>query len=601
MKRADDLLADVLPLMAPPPDLLVSEWSDRYRILSSASAEPGKWRTDRAPYLREIMDSVNDPSVKEVWWMKSAQVGATEALNNICAYFIDQDPGPILVMQPTVEMGESWSKDRFQPMCRDSPHLRSKVKENKSRDSGNTILHKNFDGGTLDIAGANSPAGLASRPKRIVLCDEVDRYPASAGAEGDPVKLAQKRSTTYWNRVFFACSTPTVKRLSRIERGFLAGDQRRYHLPCPHCGGFQHLVWERLDFSGKGTSDNPLYICEHCEIPIEHHHKAKMLTLGKWVAHAESKWIRSYHINELYSPWSTWEKVVTDFLDAKRFGPEAIKTWKNTSLGETYEETGQSYDAEAVMARAQGDSENLDPKVLLLTAGVDVQRDRLEIEIVGWGDGEESWSIDYKVLHGDPKQAKIWSDLDTLISTKYTGGLAVVSYGVDSGDGNTADDVMAYCRARSKGRIGPLPMKGSSKFDAPIWTRPKLNKNNLPGPWVVGSSQIKIRIYDMLKSEPGNPGYMHFPEGRSEQYYKGLTAEKLVTRHSKGWPVREWHKIRERNEPLDCRVYAYAAMKILNPNWQAIKEKKEKTGTTQKITEDKRKKSKKKMRLSSIV
>ena len=231
----------------PPPDLTVSEWSDRYRVLSAeSSSEAGQWRTDRAPYQKEIMDAANDHRINTIVFMKSAQVGATEILNNIVGYFIDQDPSPTLVLQPTLAMAQAWSKDRLANMIRDSERLRTKVKDPKSRDSGNTVLSKKFPGGNINIVGSNSPAGLASRPIRILLCDEVDRYETSAGAEGDPINLAIKRTTTFWNRKVFITSTPTIKGLSRIEVAFEESDKRYYHVPCPHCATLQVLEWEQI-------------------------------------------------------------------------------------------------------------------------------------------------------------------------------------------------------------------------------------------------------------------------------------------------------------------------------------------------------------------
>ena len=218
-----------LSVVAPPKRLSVSEWADEYRYLSAeASAEPGKWRTDRAEYQRGMMDAFSDPKIHTVVVMSSAQIGKTELLNNIVGYFVDQDPSPMLMLQPTLEMGNTWSKDRLSPMIRDTRTLTDKISDSKARDSGNTILHKTFQGGHITIAGANSPASLASRPVRVVLADEVDRYPQSAGAEGDPLSLAFKRTTTFWNRKRMVVSTPTVKGVSRIEMAYEESDKRRY-------------------------------------------------------------------------------------------------------------------------------------------------------------------------------------------------------------------------------------------------------------------------------------------------------------------------------------------------------------------------------------
>lgn len=593
MQNPNQILSKAVTAWKPPERLTVSEWSDAYRMLPSSSAEPGRWRTARAPYLREIMDSVNDPNVKEVWWMKSAQVGATEALNNICAYFIDIDPGPILVLQPTVEMGQSWSKDRFQPMLRDCPRLRLKVDDNKSRDSGNTITHKNFAGGSLDIAGANSPAGLASRPKRIILCDEVDRYPASAGAEGDPVALAAKRATTYWNRMFFACSTPTIKDVSRIEAGFESGDQCRYHVPCPHCGHEQTMEFDNLDFSDKGTIAEPVLICKGCSEPIRETAKPKMLAKGRWIAGAEFRnGIKSFHINELYSPWSTWGKIVSDFKSAVEIGTEAIKTWKNTSLGETFEVAGQSFESKEIASRAEREdwTEVLPDGVLVLTAGADVQRDRVELEIVGWGHGEESWSIDYQIFGGNTKHAEVWEKVEAHLGQRFNlpngGFLRVVNACIDTGDGFSTDEVYSYAMQRNRGRLGWIPIKGASKFDAPIFQLPTRSKTNKTRPWILGVGQIKRMVYDYLSRKEPGAGFCHFPEGRPDSFYRGLTAEKLVTVRNKGFSRLEWHKQYARNEPLDCRTYAYAAMRILNPDWEALQSRMEKGSFSQKIAEN---------------
>ena len=577
---AGELYTRIAAAWRPPSALKPSEWADEYRVLSAGSAEPGRWRTLRTPYLRAIMDSVKEQGIKEVWWMACAQVGKSEAVNNVLGYYIANDPGSILFVQPTVEMAQSYSKDRLQPMFRDTPTLREQISEARESGSENTILHKAYNGGTLDLAGANSAAGLASRPKRIVLCDEVDRYPASAGEEGDPVLLAKKRSATFWNRIFVAVSTPTIAGISRIEKGWLSGDQRRYYVPCPLCSEFITLEWERLDYSTHGTTQSPVYLCPCCDGKIEQHHKPRMIARGEWRAGAPFAGIASFHINQLYSPFSDWTNVVEEWLQAKALGPHAIKTWKNTALGLPYEEQGATFHAEAIAARAEDTTGGTLPaEALVLTAGIDVQGDRIECEVVAWWDGDQSYSVDYLVLAGNPKERKLWDDLDLVLKTRYTTAdgrsLGVPIAAIDAGDGNTSDQVMAFAAARQtvtrNAARGVVAVKGSTRFDAPVWQRPTPRKDGLPNPWMLGVSQIKIRVYDMLKVEDAGPGYMRFPAGRSDKYYAGLTSEKLITRRDKrGFPVKEWHKVRERNEPLDCRVYAYAALKILNPNYDIL-------------------------------
>ena len=333
-----------------PPKLTISEWADLYRYLSpEASAEPGKYKTSRAEYQRGIMDAFSDPQVTRIVVMSSAQVGKTEILNNIVGYYIDQDPSTILNLQPTLEMAQTWSKDRLAPMVRDNPCLTKKVKSSKSKDSDNTILHKLFPGGHITMVGANSPAGLASRPIRIVLCDEVDRYPVSAGAEGDPVNLAIKRTTTYWNKKIGLFSTPTIKGVSRIEKAFAESDQRYYYVPCPHCGVYQRLRWGHVKYS-KDNIKEAYYECEHCGGHLSDSDRYRAIARGYWEAQEEFKGVAGFHLNELYSPWRKLADIVQDFLDAKD-KPDTLKTWVNTSLGETWEEAGESVDPDSLESR----------------------------------------------------------------------------------------------------------------------------------------------------------------------------------------------------------------------------------------------------------
>ena len=281
----EECVDQVIAALEPPPKLTVSEWADLNRRLSSeASAEAGDWRTDRAPYQRALLDALTPNSPWErVVFMSSSQVGKTECLNSFVGYIIDRDPGPVLVVQPRVEDGEAWSKDRLAPMLRDTPCLHGKVADVRSRDANNRVLHKRFQGGSITIAGANSPAGLAMRPIRYVLLDEVDRYPPSAGTEGDPVSLAVKRSTTWWNRKILLVSTPTVKGASRIESWWLRSNQQSYWVPCPECGAHQVLVWPSVEWP-QGQPEDAKYRCAHCAALIPSHRKAWMLARGEWRA-----------------------------------------------------------------------------------------------------------------------------------------------------------------------------------------------------------------------------------------------------------------------------------------------------------------------------
>lgn len=546
--------------LAPPPRLTVSEWADRYRHLSrESSAEPGRWVTDRAPYQRGILDAFSDPLIEKVVVMSSAQVGKTEIVNNVVGYFIDRDPAPILVLQPTQQMGEAWSKDRLAPMLRDTPRLRGKVKDPRARDSGNTLLHKSFPGGHITISGANSAASLASRPIRVVLCDEVDRYPASAGTEGDPVGLATKRTSTFWNRKLGEFSTPTVKKFSRIEQSFEHSDRRRFHAPCPHCEHMQTLRWENLQWE-NGDPETAAYACESCGCLIEENSKPEMLRRGVWVAENPGHRTAGFHLNALYSPWARWPELVREFLEAKG-NPERLKVFVNTVLGETWEEAGERVSTESLAARKHAYRAQVPEGVGLLTAGVDVQGDRLEIKVKGWGRGEESWLVHWEQLFGDPGREEVWQQLEELLTRewKHEGGavLRIMAACIDSG-GHHTENVYRFVKPRQSRKVWAV--KGSSQPGRPLVGRPsRANKHGvklLP----IGTDTAKDAIFTRLKVlEPG-PLYMHFPEWLDDEYFAQLTSEKVVTRYVKGRPIRSYEKTRPRNEALDLEVYAMAAL-----------------------------------------
>ena len=393
INKTINLFRKLAKLLTPPPDLSVSEWADLYRRLSSeSSAEPGRWRTDRAPYQRKIMDQINNPEVETIILMTSSQVGKTEIILNTIGYHIDYDPAPIMVMQPTVEMANTFSKTRLAPMLRDTPALKGKVADPKSRNSGNTILEKSFPGGVVVMVGANAPAGLASRPIRILLADEVDRFPVSAGTEGDPLSLAEKRTTTFYNRKKIFVSTPTIKGVSRIEKAYESSSQEHWCLSCPSCGEYQPLKWGQIKFEYDKVKDKVEsvdYVCKHCgAMHTEIEWKASK---GTWKADNPNSKVKGFHLNELASPWKRWEEIVEDFIEAKKNGVETLQVWVNTSLGETWEEKGVGVESDDLLNRREEYGCEVPNEVAVLTAGVDVQDNRLEYEIVGWGPGNESW------------------------------------------------------------------------------------------------------------------------------------------------------------------------------------------------------------------
>lgn len=575
--------------MAPPPKLTVSEWADRFRFLSpESSAEPGRWDTARAEYQRGILDAVSDPRVETVVIMSSAQVGKTELINNLIGYHVHQDPAPILVVHPTTEMGEAWSKNRLAPMLRDSPALRGRVAAARSRASDNTVREKKFPGGSLSIVGANSPAGLASRPIRVVCCDEVDRYPASAGTEGDPVTLGRKRTATFWNRKVVLVSTPTIKGVSRIEAAFEASDKRRFWVPCVHCDEFQTLQWPQVRWDGDDPT-TARYHCTECGAGWTDPERWAAVRRGVWRAEGEFRGTAGFHLNELCSPWRRLDETVADFLAAKD-RPETLKAWVNTALGETWQEQGDAPEWQRLYDRRERWKPGTVPGGgLLLTAGVDVQRDRLEASVWAWGRDKQSWLVDHRVIAGNPAQAAVWASLAEMLDEQWRheggGGMGLSLMAVDSGDGMTTAEVYAFAR-----RHGPrvIAIKGQDALrqavGAPAKTELRQRGTRLGGMkvWPVGSSYLKGETYGWLKLDAPTlesgaafaPGYVHLPvHVAGEEYCRQLTAEQLVVRASRnGFKRMEWVKTRERNEALDCRVYARAAAAAMGmDSWQAAR------------------------------
>lgn len=570
----------------PPPRWKVSEWADNRRVLSSeASAEPGQWDTSRAEYQREIMDAFNDPAVETVVMMSSAQVGKTEVVNNVVGFHVDYDPCPILVVQPNDKpMGEAWSKDRLAPMIRDSPSLRAKVSAAKNRDTNNTIYHKTFPGGQLSIAGANAPAGLASRPKRLILFDEVDRYPASAGTEGDPVELGKARSKTFYNRKHGLFSTPTIKDKSRIEKAFEASDKRYRIVPCPcGCGHEMRLTWSMVawgkDSPAKGDPELAVYQCPVCLGYFDDLQKEIAVQSGRWVATAPFKGTAGFHLSEFYSPWRTLKQIVAAFLAAKG-DPTLMQTWVNTCLGETFEEHGEAVSESELQERVEQYNAEVPARALFITGGADVQPDRIEIEFVGWGGGEESWSIGYHVIYGDVdipegSPGSPWSHFTDLIRKRFTHesgmDMAAEAICIDTGGtGENTQSIYNYCKRHKGDRV--FAVKGRGSPGLPIVGPPNRKKTGKTARkvdlYIVGTNNAKSVVMKRFKiAEPG-AGYCHFPTGRDDEYYRQLAAEKAVTKFVKGFPVIEWKKDSgRRNEALDCRVYAFAALVLKSPQF----------------------------------
>lgn len=562
--RLEGLLADARRRhLAPPPKLTVSAWADRYRIVSSYSAEPGPWRTERTPYLREIMDSFSDPTVQMVVFMKCARIGGTEAGLNIVGYFIDQDPSPVLIVQPTVDDAKDFSKEQLAPMLADTPVLQGKVSDPKSRDSGNTVQSKQYPGGALYLVGANSPRGFRRRTSRVLDLEEVDGYPASAGTEGDQIKLALRRTATFgYRRKVYMNSTPTLKGMSRIEDYFERSDQRRYHLPCPSCGLMQHLVWGNLRWE-EGKPETARYACKGCGDLIPEELKFGMLTAGEWVAAEPGRPMRGYHINALYSPWVSWAELVGEWIEAQSDNAK-LQVFVNTALGETWEERGGKLDPGLLESRERVPGNPLPRGVGLLTCGADVQDDRIEAILRGWGRAEESWLIERRIFLGNPDEDAVWQDFEAWRSQKWkhsTGAeLSIDTTCIDSGA--HTDAVYRYVKPRFSQRV--FATKGSSSpLNVLVNPKPTVNNKGRVRLFLVGTEKAKDTIYDRLKLTVEGPRHIHFSPEADEDYFTQLTNEKPVRKWVNGRYTRRWELSRgQRSEVLDCEVLCLVALTL---------------------------------------
>ena len=515
------------------------------------------------------MDAVSDPLIDTIVIKKGTQVGCTEVMGNICGFFIDQDPSPILIIQPTIELAEAWSKDRLAPMLRDTPVLQKKVHEAKSRDTDNTLRQKIFPGGRLSIVGANAPTGLAARPIRIVMADEVDRYPVSAGSEGDPLKLGTKRQQTFWNKKTIIGSTPVRKETSVIEREWLRSDQRHYHVPCPRCGVYQALAWSniRWDKSDNGAhlDQTAHYVCAHCGALWSDVERWDAVRRGQWVASNPHSGIAGFHVPQWLSPWVTLREIVKEFLHAvKTRDVGLLQIWANTVAGEAWEDAAESVEGAPLSARCESYGHHDLPDVVrLLSAGVDVQSNRLEVQIIGWGAHEEAWVTRVEALHGDPAQPYLWNQLDKLLLEKYhtTRGreLRVVACCVDTG-GHHASQVFEFCKPRRMRHVYPIKGVSGPRL---VWPkRPSRTHSKKDEVFLLGVDTAKDTIYGRLRIPKPGPGYIHFPIEVGSEYFSQLTSEKVITKRAKkdGRAYRLWVLPNNAsNEALDTFVYALAA------------------------------------------
>lgn len=572
----------------PPPRLSLSAWADRFFVLSAeTAAEPGRWRT--LPYQVELLDAITDPKVPMIVVQKSARVGFTLCLSTAIAYFIAQNPSSMLIVQPTVDDAKGFSKETIAPMLRDVPVL-SQIAFRDIEDKGRggkgsaTLTHKAFPGGVLSLVGANSGSGFRRISRRVVMFDEVDAYPpGGAGNEGDQIRLGMKRSEAFHDRKTIAGSTPLIAGSSRIEDLFLAGDQRRYHLPCPHCGFKDFLVFDRKGERGhvmrwpEGDPDGAYFECRGNRCKIEHKDKRWMVERGEWIPDNPGGAHRSYHLWSAlsYSPNTTWAHIAADFLAAKD-DPLKLKTFVNTTLGESWQEKGEAPEWERLFMRRETYKIRTVPdRVVVLTAGVDVQQDRFVYEVVGWAPNKESWSVEAGSIWCNTALEESWTNLDEqLLGRAYSAGdgalYTVALLAIDTGY-NTQ---MAYSWARGKPRV--MAGKGAagsrmlidtpSKVDVTLRGK-KVGRLKL---WSIGVDVAKAELYGWLSLGIGEngvfpPGFCHFPE-YDEGFFREITAEHLVTSLNRKTrrPKLEWHVLPNRqNHQLDCRVYARAATAVL--------------------------------------
>lgn len=587
-KKLNRTLKGALRSFRPPENLTVSEWADKYRRLSPEnSAEAGAWKTGRTPYLKAPMDAFVDPRIRRIVVVASSQVGKSEMLLNMIGYVVDQDPGAVMFIQPTVDVAQDFSKRRIAAMVRDTKCLRHKIADVKTRDGSNTVLKKQFPGGMLTMAGSNSPASLASIPARYVFGDERDRWATSAGTEGDPWKLAEARTSTFYNAKLVEVSTPTIKDYSAIESSYVLGTQEKWQHQCPNCSAWHEIVFDSIKFNceTKKVKGKKVYslkevwwCCPSCAALSSEHDMRKQP--AKWVANNEDAYkqgIRSFWINAFASPWMSWDKIVLNFLQAKD-DPEKLKVVYNTLLGQLWEERGAVEDESILLNRREEYGAELPEGVLFLSCGVDTQDNRLEYEVVGHGHYGETWGIKKGFLMGRPDTQEVWARLDDIIDHVYQfksgKGLKISITCIDSG-GHYAQEVYEACRSRQNKRV--FAIKGRGGDGIPFVSPP--NKVPIRGDkritcWLysLGVDAGKGKIFDSLKVQEAGARFCHFPReadrGYDEAFFSGLLSEKLEYT-GKRW---QWVKLpgHKRNEALDCRNYALAAFHIINPQLDAV-------------------------------
>lgn len=603
-------------VLKPKEKMTISEWANKYMELPAGSNEAGKFSVDNMPWQKAIMDAISDPSVVDITCMTSAQVGKTTILLCGIGYYIEHEPTTQLVVLPTLILGERFSKTRLATMIRDVPCLQDKIAPAKSKDSDNTIMFKGYPGGHIVVAGANSAASLSSMPLRIIWMDEVDRFPDSAGTEGNPVLLAEARSKSFWNKKHIRTSTPTIKGKSRIEAEYLNGSMETWCVCCPSCGEFQPYDFKRIDF------DTLTMTCLSCGEMIPE--KDWKESEHAWIAeHPERKKHRSFHLNELASPYEDWSNIIEQFKKANRLmkdlhDPTDLQVFINTVLGECWEETvmeNEHLDAKVIAERAEHYLADIPDGVLLLTAAIDVQDNRFEIEVRGWTRNYESWGICKTEIYGELIRQDVWDELEDYLRTtfRFADGreLNIAAFGMDSG-GHHTNQVYKWIKKMQKRGKRAYALKGYSRSDRSdielihkkqnVDIKEKHNGKEVVVDhmilYVIGVSSGKDDIMHRLAIDVPGEGYCHFPSnggrGYDNLYYKGLLAESKVTVRERGKLKTKWvKKPGVRNEPLDLFNYNYAVLEIIRPVWGDLESKLEKGINYMKATRTKRKRVRK--------
>ena len=594
--RADDIekLRKIwkksIKLLEPRPKMTPSEWAEKNICLPAGNAITGYVDFNNAPYQREPLDCYGRDDIYKMTLKFGAQTGKTFIMNAGIGYCIEYDPQSQIMMQPTQTDIRVWLESKFRPMVQSSESLSLLISKPRSREGVNNSEMLSYPGGFLFFSWAGSDNTVHGRSAPKTNADEVDRYEPLEG-QGHPSDLLEQRSRTFGETAMnVESSTPTVKGASRIDASFEAGDQRRWYVPCKKCKHKQYFRFEQLkwnkDEEGGHLPETARYECEACGTAWNDQDKKRANLKGKWIAAKPFTGHVSYHLSELASNFVTWKDIVRSFLDKKRTGN--LQTFINVCLGEVYEEKGDRADPEHLQKRCTDFGSDIPEDVLILTAGVDVQHDRIEVELVGWtGEDRRSYSLDYKVFYGDvflpeSHEDSPWKQLDSFLSQEFThhSGLImkIKCTAIDSGDGNTADQVYAFCRPR---RVkGVYASKGRGVWNKEIVTESRAEfskkravKRKITLPLlIISTNEAKLRVMrDLYVDKPEQAGYCFFPKGRDPEYFKMLTAEQMMTKWSKGYPIRSWMPIRERNEALDCRVYALAALSYLKPNYVRIR------------------------------